>query len=92
MKKHKTIYLNIEKLSPTHLCWCEDKVNDSDIEYILKSQYTELEKQNEELMEYIIMDAKNKMIGSEIKSLPAYTILIIEKHTGKPIEEVLKGV
>lgn len=48
MKKHKRIWLQNNPDEDT--TWCQDKINDEDIEYTRADLYASLERRNEELV------------------------------------------
>ena len=53
-------YIDFEEISTS---WCTDKTNDNDIEYILKSRYDELEKENEEMIKTLTLIEKELKDG-----------------------------
>ena len=87
---YKTIYMQYCADKSNFETWCQDRVNDGDIEYVLKSDYDELEKQNKELVEFIV---KKYLDFIDISLMPNLNIdvkIFLEKIKQKPIEEILK--
>jgi len=47
----KIIYLQVDQ---TEVTWCQDKINDSDVEYIRKDIYDSLKEENERLKKVLL--------------------------------------
>ena len=89
----ETIFLQIdeygkdaESFKELETTYCEDKIYEDDIEYILKSKHDELEQQNEQMIEELIMIYKT---WHEDSILISSTKPIIESVTGKKIKEII---
>ena len=48
--------------------WCQDKINDEDVEYILATKYAEMEAENERLVEALEIIAKAKYAEMEAEN------------------------
>lgn len=49
MKHHERIWLQTEAESTGEMTWCEDKINDDDVEYVRVDLFIKLEAENERL-------------------------------------------
>jgi len=76
----ETIFLQIdeygkdaESFKELETTWCTDKLNEDDIEYILKLKYEELEQQKAELIE-LLSDISHftKIISKKTQCYPAW--------------------
>ena len=47
MKQHKRIWLQTEHEATGEMTWCEDKINDDDVEYVRGDLFAQLEAENE---------------------------------------------
>jgi len=103
MKKDnlEIIFLQRESLDeslnePLWCTWCEDRINDSDIEYIRKDKHEELEGENKEMLAYLVKINICKVCPECFKTLYCDLMncneykkkLLIEK-TGKSIEDII---
>ena len=91
-KKHRIIYLINEKLHPTYLSWSEKRMTNTDIEYILKSEYDKRDKELLELIGILIDNGRSIRdvlpINEVAKRQEMY--LKIGKLTIKRLEEILQ--
>lgn len=90
----ETIFLQIDEygkdaksFKELETTYCEDKIYEDDIEYILKSKYEELKQQNEQMIEslryYFMYNlSSDGLVFTKIKNC-------YESVTGKKIEEII---
>lgn len=91
----ETIFLQIDEygkdaksFKELETTWCTDKLNEDDIEYILKSKYEELEHQKEKILSYINKLENDSFEGWNEDEKGGYLTACFSIK--KKIEEVLK--
>ena len=85
-KPPKRIYLQeYFNYSDDMVTWCQDKINEDDIEYILQSEYNQLRSEND-----IYNIAISEIYAATFHSGDADWIKIIQDIAGKALNEVAK--
>ena len=93
LKPPQKIYLQDyceDYLSDGNTTWCDDKQNDDDIEYILRSEYDALRAENERLKEALSSLYEACMKADEQGELSEYVDGSILDRVGEALNEVTK--